>query len=180
MSAFWTYTLDFYRRDGVQPAVIHLQDARGADVNLLIHAGWTAALGLPVTSPARAAELAASVAAWRDTAIEPLRAVRNALRPGVAHVPEEESKALRGQVLKLEIEAERIEQAVLEAGTPGAAGREPGQADPELVAANLAAVVALNPAPLSKEDRDAIRAVLAAACQGVEASSVDAALASIR
>ena len=88
MSAFWTYTLEFYRRDGVQPAVIHLQDARGADVNLLIHAAWTAALDLPATTPAGAAALAASVAAWRETAIETLRAVRNALRPGVAHVPE--------------------------------------------------------------------------------------------
>jgi len=179
MSAFWTYTLDFYRRDGVQPAVIHLQDARGADVNLLIHAGWTAALGLPATTPDGAATLAASVAAWRDTAIEPLRAVRNALRPGVAHVPEEECKALRGQVLKLEIEAERIGQVVLEAGTAGAAGHEPGEPDPALVAANLAAVASLNPAPLTQADRDALRAVLAAACQGATVAQIDAALATM-
>ena len=180
MSAFWTYTLDFYRRDGVQPAVIHLQDARGADVNLLIHAAWTAALDLPATTPAGAAALASSVAAWRETAIEPLRAVRNALRPGVAHVPEEECKALRGQVLKLEIEAERVEQAVLEAGTEGAAGREAGEPDPQRVAQNLAAVAALNPAPLSGADRDALRAVLAAACPKATAAQVDAALAVMR
>ncbi|MDA0951761.1 MAG: TIGR02444 family protein [Proteobacteria bacterium] len=179
MSAFWTYTLEFYRRDGVQPAVIHLQDARGADVNLLIHAAWTAALDLPATTPAGAAALAASVAAWRETAIEPLRAVRNALRPGVAYVPEEECKALRGQVLKLEIEAERVEQALLEAGTVGAAGREAGEPDPQRVAQNLAAVAALNPAPLSGADRDALRAVLAAACQGASVAQVDAALASM-
>ncbi len=178
MSAFWTYTLDFYRREGVQPAVIHLQDARGADVNLLIHAAWTAALGLPATTRADAQTLADSVAAWRDTAIEPLRAVRNALRPGVAHVPEEECKALRGQVLKLEIESERIEQAVLEAGTPASAGREPGEPDPALVAANLAAVASLNPAPLTQADRDALRAVLAAGCQKAEPAAIDAAMAS--
>jgi uncharacterized protein (TIGR02444 family) len=178
MSAFWTYTLEFYRRDGVQPAVIHLQDARGADVNLLIHAAWTAALGLPATTGAQASTLADSVAAWRDTAIEPLRAVRNALRPGVAHVPEEECKALRGQVLKLEIESERIEQAVLEAGTPGAAGCEPGEPDPALVAANLAAMTSLNPAPLTQADRDALRAVLVAGCQNAAPAEIDAAMQS--
>lgn len=179
MSAFWNYTLEFYRREGVQPSVIHLQDARGADVNLLIHAAWTAALGLPATTAAEAAALAASVADWRATAIEPLRSVRNALRPGVAHVPEDECKALRGQVLKLEIEAERIEQAVLEAGTPAAAGRTPGKADPALVARNLAAVASLNPAPLSDADRSALRAVLAAACQEASAAEVDAAMAAL-
>lgn len=177
MSAFWTYTLEFYRREGVQPAVIHLQDARDADVNLVILAAWRAALGLPTLTGAEAAALAERVAAWRATAIEPLRAVRNALRPGVAHVPEEECKALRGQVLKLEIEAERIEQAVIEAATAGAAGREASEPSPVAVAANLAAVIALNPAPLSEADRDALRAVLRAACPAASVAEAEAAFA---
>jgi len=179
MSAFWTWTLEFYRRPGVQPAVIRLQDARGADVNLLIYAAWSAALGLPVFDRERAAALADAVAAWRTTAIEPLRAVRTTLRAGVANVPEEEAKALRGQVLKLEIEAERIEQAVIEAATPGAAGREAGEPRPDDVAANLAAVMALDPAPLAPEDRQALGAVLAAACPAATPADVAAALATI-
>lgn len=177
MSAFWTYTLDFYRREGVQPAVIQLQDARGADVNLLIYAAWRAALELPSLTVDEAVGLAEAVAAWRETAIEPLRAVRNALRPGVANVPEEEAKALRGQVLKLEIEAERIEQAVIEAQTPGATGREPKEPSPVAVAANLAAVVALNPAPLTEADRNALRAVAAAGCRNASVAEIETALA---
>lgn len=176
MSAFWTYTLDFYRREGVQPAVIHLQDARGADVNLLIYAAWTAALGLPGFDRARAAALAATVEPWRASAIEPLRAIRTTLRAGVDHAPEDEAKALRGQVLKLEIEAERIEQAMIESATPEAAGREPGEPDAVLVARNLAAVAGLNVRPISEADGAALRAVLAAACPAASASTVDDAL----
>ena len=74
---------------------------------------WTASLGLPAFDKARARELADAVEAWRDTAIEPLRAVRTALRGGVAHAPEDETEALRKQVLKLEIEAERVEQVII-------------------------------------------------------------------
>jgi uncharacterized protein (TIGR02444 family) len=177
MSAFWSFTLEVYGRQGVQPSVIHLQDDRGADVNLLLYAMWTAGLGLPVFDTGRARDLAAAVEAWRDSAIEPLRAVRTALRGGVPNAPEDETEALRKQVLKLEIEAERVEQAIIEAATPEAAGKEPGTASPDNVAGNLAAVMALDPAPLSKENRDALRAIVVAACPGADDTAVDQAMA---
>ncbi len=176
MSAFWTFTLDVYGRDGVQSSVIHLQDARGADVNLLLYAMWTAGLGLPAFDVARAAELAAMADPWRAAAIEPLRAVRTALKAGVAHVPSDEADGLRRQVLKLEIEGERIEQATLEQATPQAAGREQGAADPAVVATNLAAVMALNPAPLAERDREALHLLIVAACPGTAPDEAAAAL----
>jgi len=178
MSAFWTFTLDVYGREGVQPYVIHLQDDCGADVNLLLYAMWTASLGVdPVTSD-KASDLAAKVEAWRVTAIEPLRAVRTAMRGGVAHVAEEESEGLRKQILRLEIESERIEQTVIEAETPEAGGREPASsADPDLVAANLAAVMALYRKTLSEDNLAALRALVAAASPESGPSAVDTAMA---
>jgi uncharacterized protein (TIGR02444 family) len=176
MSAFWSFTLEVYGRQGVQPSVIHLQDDRGADVNLLLYAMWTASLGLPVFDRARAQELADAVEAWRDTAIEPLRAVRTALRGGVAHAPEDETEALRKQVLKLEIEAERVEQVIIESATPDAEGRDAGAASPDDVAANLASVMALNDSPLSGANRDALRAIVIAACPGADDAAVDQAM----
>ncbi len=178
MSAFWSFTLEVYGRQGVQPSVIHLQDDRGADVNLLLYAMWTASLGLPVFDAARARELADAVEAWRDTAIEPLRAVRTALRGGVAHAPGEDAEALRKQVLKLEIEAERVEQVIIESATPDAEGRKPGAASPDEVAGNLAAVMKLNTNPLSGDNRTALRALVVAACPGAEDAAVDQAMES--
>ncbi|MGY8996054.1 MAG: TIGR02444 family protein [Alphaproteobacteria bacterium] len=164
MSAFWSFTLEVYGRQGVQPSVIHLQDDRGVDVNLLLYAMWTASLGLPAFDKARAQGLADAVEAWRETAIEPLRAVRTALRGGVAHAPEDET------------EAERVEQVIIETETPDAEGREAGTASPDDVAANLASVMALNDAPLSSANRDALRAIVMAACPGANATAVDQAM----
>tara|TARA_Y100001934_G_scaffold39326_1_gene46263 strand:- start:50958 stop:51512 length:555 start_codon:yes stop_codon:yes gene_type:complete len=176
MSAFWSFTLDVYGREGVQPSVIHLQDDCGADVNLLLHAMWAGALGLPSTTSEKAADMASKVEAWRETVIEPLRAVRTAMRGGVAHVPQDESEGLRKQILKLEIESERIEQIILEAETPEAEGKEPGKADLAIVAASLAGVMAIYRESLSDDNRVALRAILAAACPESDAGAVDAAM----
>ncbi len=176
MSAFWSFTLEVYGRQGVQPSVIHLQDDRGADVNLLFYAMWTASLGLPVFSHGKARDLAAAVEPWRDTAIEPLRAVRTVLRGGVPNAPEDEIEALRKQVLKLEIESERVEQAIIEAATPEAQGREAGAASPDDVAANLGTVMALNGAPLSSDNRSALRTIVVAACPGADDAAIGRAM----
>ena len=46
MGAFWTFSLEFYRRKGVERALLQLQETAGADVNLLLLALWWAKLGL--------------------------------------------------------------------------------------------------------------------------------------
>ncbi len=176
MSAFWTFTLGVYGREGVRPSALHLQEARGADVNLLLYAMWRASLGLPPFDNAHAAALASRVRAWREAVVEPLRAVRTGLRGGVAHVPGDEAEGLRKRTLELEIEAERVEQAVIEAADPSARGRKAGAADPAAVAANLAAVMVLGDGPLDAADVAALRALVAAACPDADAGAVDRAM----
>ncbi|MBC6439668.1 MAG: TIGR02444 family protein [Rhodospirillales bacterium] len=179
MSAFWTYTMGVYGRDGVQPSVIHLQDARDADVNLLLYAMWTANLGLPAFDSTHVAFLASRVRAWREAAIEPLRAVRTGMRDGVVHVPEDEAEGLRKQILKLEIEAERIEQLIIESANSEAKGKESGEPDPSVVAENLAAVMALSDGENDEADLASMRALVEAACQEAGSTAVDAAMSLI-
>lgn len=177
MGAFWTYSLGVYGREEVRSSVLHLQEARGADVNLLLYAMWRASLGPPPFDRAHAAFLAARARAWREAAVEPLRAVRVGLRGGVAHVPGDEAEALRERVLALEIEAERVEQVVLETAGPPPEGRRAGAADPAAVGANLAAVTALGGGPLDVADLAALRALVAAVCPDADAGAVDRAMA---
>ncbi|MBT5435637.1 MAG: TIGR02444 family protein [Alphaproteobacteria bacterium] len=176
MSEFWTFTLGVYGREGVQSSVIHLQDERGADVNLLLYAMWTASLGMPAFDKMHVSFLGSRVGAWRDTAIEPLRAVRVALGNGVSRVSKDEADTMRKAVLKLEIEAERIEQAVIEAANTDTAGRESVEPDPVVVATNLGAVMALSDEPLDGENIKAIRALIVAACPESSAADVDQAM----
>ncbi len=163
MSAFWTFTLGIYAKRPVQSALLHLQDDRDADVNLLLYALWSASIGLPPQGSDRIRHLAGLVREWRVTAIEPLRTIRKALGDGVAEAPQDDVGILRSGVLKLEIESERIEQVIIENATPG--GR-PGKTDrPEasLVASNLAAVVGLSDQVLSAENIRAIETLVEAA-----------------
>ena len=100
MSAFWTFTLGIYAERRVQSALLHLQDDRDADVNLLLYALWSASTGLPPLESDRIRRLAGLVRGWRVTAIEPLRAIRNALDDGVRRAPRDDVRTLRSGVLR--------------------------------------------------------------------------------
>ena len=168
MSAFWTFTLEIYAERRVQSALLHLQDDRDADVNLLLYALWSAGIGLPPLESDRIRHLAGLVRDWRVTAIEPLRAIRNALADGVRQAPRDDVGTLRSGVLKLEIEAERIEQTIIENATPAGGPVKTDHAEATLVASNLAAVVGLNDQVLSGQNIRAIETLVEAASSAGE------------
>ena len=101
----WTYSLRLYRRPGVAPACIALQDRLGVDVNLLFFCLWMAHSGRTLT-PA-ALRLAAGLArVWTTNVVGPLRGTRRFLKP--LDLPK-----LRGAVAQVELAAERAEQDLL-------------------------------------------------------------------
>jgi len=180
VSELWDFSLQVYPREGFQQAAIHLQDARGSDVNLLIYALWLAATGRPALTGEGAAGLAATMAPVRDVAIEPIRALRRALKGGVAEAPAAMIEDLRKKILGLELEAEQIEQAMLIAATRAPAAHEARPSgDLEVAAASLAAVAGLNRAPLATADRAALLALLKAGCPDAGGDAAEAALAAV-
>src|SRR5262249_1166827 len=50
----------------------------------------------------------------REQVVKRLRDLRRALKPGIAEIPGTVSETFRGQIKRLELESERIEQAALE------------------------------------------------------------------
>ena len=109
----WTFCLDLYRREGVPVELVDLQDRRGVDVSLLLVCLWLGAERGVVLGDEEIAAADAWVAQWRDTAVRPLRAVRRGLKPLSADRPE--IAAFRSRVQAIEIEAERLEIAMLHA-----------------------------------------------------------------
>lgn len=164
---FWDYSLAVYRRPGVSEALIRLQDAHGADANLMLWCCWFAVSGRGTPDAAALAAAAELVAPWRRRVIEPLRAVRRDMKVGIAGAPVEEAESLRGEILRLEIEAERIEQAMLAARAPAAAtpGDDPAGAARRALRAYLDGLGAGDGA----EIRSALAAILAG-CVGCGAS----------
>jgi uncharacterized protein (TIGR02444 family) len=112
-SPFWAFSLHFYAAPGVATACLALQDEAGVDVNLLLFLLFLATEGRAVDL-AGVRALDDRVAAWREAAVCPLRAVRRDLKAGVFPVEHGASERLRGEIKRLELEAERIEQQLLE------------------------------------------------------------------
>ena len=122
--AFWEFSLRTYARAGVAPACLGLQDRRGADVNLLLYCCWIAAAGRGALERDALERLVALTRAWQDTVIAPLRAVRRRLKgETLAAVPADRREGLRDDLKRVELEAERIEHALLAAAPlPGRVG----------------------------------------------------------
>lgn len=112
-SAFWRFSLQFYGLPDVAPACLVLQDEAGVDVNLLLFLLFLADQGRAVTKE-DVARLDRAVAPWRSDVVEPLRAVRRRLKTGIGDTSPGKSEGLRNMVKKVELEAERLEQARLE------------------------------------------------------------------
>lgn len=116
----WTFACDLYGRPGVAQACLVLQDEAGADVPVLLYLIWCARTGRPVDA-AEVARAQVRTASWRREVIEPLRAVRRALRSDL--LPGQPTRAYREQVKAVELEAERLALAALSEAAP-----EPAQA----------------------------------------------------
>jgi uncharacterized protein (TIGR02444 family) len=111
-SPFWRFSLQFYRLPGVAEACIKLQEEAGADVNLLLFLLWHGAQ-LRRLSRAEVERLEQKIAAWRDLAVIPLRAIRRALKSPPGLVEPGTAEAFRTRIKAVELEAERLQQEAL-------------------------------------------------------------------
>jgi len=137
-SPFWRFSLQFYRLPGVADACIALQEAGGADVNLLLFLLWHAMQGRALTA-AEVAGLEQKIAIWRERAVIPLRAIRRALKSPQGLIEAGAAEAFRTRIKAVELEAERLQQEAMYELV-----REPllGQAAPSVAAAARANVAA--------------------------------------
>lgn len=122
MSDLWDWAVRAYASEGVSDACLHLQDAAGQNVPLLLWAAWAARTGRD--PDADTLEAACDVArAWQDTAIAPLRDLRRALKGRNPDLEDVDREAVRGQVKAVELEAERRLLAALETLSPPPGGQ---------------------------------------------------------
>lgn len=115
----WQFSLAFYERPGVAAACLACQDqvgpdsGAGADVNLILFLLWQGQAQAGFTT-ADIAVIDAAITDWRTSVVQPLRAVRRALK-------DQGKLALREQVKAAELAAEHMQQTVLSryARSPG-------------------------------------------------------------
>lgn len=109
----WSYSLSRYRRNGVPPLCLTLQDCHGADVNLVLFALWLGEQRFTIRDDEAARQIRAAVSDWHRDAVVPLRSVRRWLKN--RDFPDPNARdALRAAIQRSEIEAERLEQSILQ------------------------------------------------------------------
>ena len=109
----WDFSLRLYGEPGVAEACLALQDRLGADVNLLLFCCWAGQRGQAL-GEADLDRLQAVAAPWQRQVVAPLRSARRWLKgQGGAG-----AEALREEIKRLELEAERLEQDRLQAVLP--------------------------------------------------------------
>jgi uncharacterized protein (TIGR02444 family) len=114
-SAFWDFTLQVYGREGVSPAVIALQDTHRLDVDILLFCCWTGSTGRGPLGAAAIARAKTVADPWQAEVVNALRTIRRRIKDGFEGAPAGLPDALRKQILTQEIDAERLEQIMLEA-----------------------------------------------------------------
>ena len=121
---FWDFSLASYSRDGVPESCLALQDDFNLDVNVLLYGAWLASQDKRLETEHLAA-LEVVIKPWREQVVEPLRALRRRWRE---YPPAE---VLRGEVKRLELQAERRQQdmmlAYLQAASEPPAASQPLQ-----------------------------------------------------
>lgn len=100
--SLWDWSVRAYARPGVQDICLSLQDDDGQSVCLLLWAAWRG----PVDE--ETLEAAVDTAhSWHRTAIEPVRAVRRTLKKPVPDMDDARRLALREEIKRVELSAER-------------------------------------------------------------------------
>jgi uncharacterized protein (TIGR02444 family) len=100
----WNFALELYAKPGVEKACLELQDA-GNDVCLLLTGAWLQQRGVRCLDE-RLRALTAVAGPWQREVISPLRQTRRGWR--TAAQEDAELAALREQIKKLELQAERV------------------------------------------------------------------------
>jgi uncharacterized protein (TIGR02444 family) len=111
--AAWNAITAMYADPEVARDLLRRQDEEGLDVTLHLFALWAGTQGAPLDAAAlREAE--AVVAAWRAQVVQPLRALRRAMKAMRETVPAAHGiDAVRSQVQAAELAAERAQVEML-------------------------------------------------------------------
>ena len=160
---FWDFSLSTYGSAGVSEACLALQEAHGADVNILLFCAWAGCNGASLDRNQVEAACAA-VNGWHREIVRPLRSVRQRLKTALDDCPPGDLQpALRARIQKIELDAEHIEQLRL-AALADDVDTGATTLDEAAARTNMKTYLSVIEADMAAETRDAIDTIAAAMC----------------
>ena len=174
----WDYSVTLWGDERARTALVRLQDRNAAhtdvDVNILLFCVWAAATGYGELNAGEILGAISATTPWRDAVVLPLRTARRSLTKGVDPVPPALGAGLLAAVGEAELEAERVEQLMLQhlLDIPADQGAAP-EAAADAAAASFARYFSrLGIIPAEANNRD-MGQLLAVAFPGAGAESVE-------
>lgn len=154
----WAFALRIYAEPGVAEACLRLQNEAGVDVILLLMVAFAGSRGIPL-SPSDIGQMDEACRPWRQQIVQPLRALRVALKSGPSPAPSAATERLRSQIKASELHAERLANDVLASWLKQRAGAPRRVTDKECHAALRDVVVLALPEPQRDRIDDLMPAV---------------------
>jgi len=115
---FWDFTLEAHGKKGVHEACLHLQREYELDINVLFFCCWVGASGAGALARERMRRIVDETAGWQESVVRPVWRARWKLKNGCGDYPRDLVEALRKDLVRSEVDAERIEQLHLASLAP--------------------------------------------------------------
>jgi len=169
---FWEFSVHTYGLSGVSDACLTLQNRYGADVNMLLYCCWAGRVfgKLDDESFQRASRFSRS---WASNVVSPMRSVRTWMKLDSIErksVPPSMHAELRNKVKSIELEAEKLQQRVLESSLPKIPdGQVRNQ--PDCAAANLRRYCQSEAIPVETPSAELLAIILTASMPSITRAS---------
>ena len=110
---FWTWSLEHYARNGVEPLLLNLQEDFHANINILLWLCWSAEdfETIPDLVIRKAIE---QTYALNQNVTQRLRNARQFLKTWQGRTSSNDASTLRAHIKDIELESEKVEQILLE------------------------------------------------------------------
>lgn len=129
----WSFSLRVYRHVEVERSCLDMQARWNVDVNLVLYCCWFACSGRGVMDAEHVQRLIGATRDWQLTVIQPLRALRRRIKKLLA--AHDGGQRWYEQLLQTELQAERIEQHMLDSYTTTMPGFDANDSDRRLASA---------------------------------------------
>lgn len=111
-NSFWRFSVAVYAEPGVAAECLALQTRLNINVNTLLFCAWLGIERQTSLTDKDLSAIEAGVRQWHGAVVEPLRTVRQAMKP-MPQMTDATVQILRADIARLELRAEQIEQAML-------------------------------------------------------------------
>jgi len=172
---FWEFSVHTYGLSGVSDACLTLQNRYGADVNMLLYCCWAGRIfgKLDEESFQRASRFSRS---WTSNVVSPMRSVRTWMKLDTAeskHAPPSMHAELRNKVKSIELEAEKLQQSVLESSLPKMPDGQMRNVlnQPDCAAANLRRYCQSEAMPIETSSAELLAIILTASMPSITRES---------